>query len=98
MGRNQAPIFAAYSRLPPSVFLGINPRKTSSPTNGFAMRGKKFTTKSIQHLLKLGRGGGIKNEKPASREKRGLFLDSLGSYGEGHATDPMPKLRSGFHP
>jgi hypothetical protein len=26
---------------PPSVFLRTSPRKTSSPANGFAMRGKK---------------------------------------------------------
>ena len=38
--------------------------------------------------------GGNKNksEKPAPREKRGLFLDSLEPYGEGHTTGSMPKL------
>ena len=38
-------------------------------------------------------GGNKKcNEKPAPREKRGLFLDSLEPYGEGHTTGSMPKL------
>jgi hypothetical protein len=32
------------------------------------------------------------NEKPALREKRGLFLDSLEPYGEGHTTGFRPKL------
>jgi hypothetical protein len=40
--------------------------------------------------------GGNKNERPAPREKRGPFLDSLGPYGEGHTTDPVPKLMSEF--
>ena len=31
---------------PHLVFLGINPRKPSSPANGFAMRGKKVSTKT----------------------------------------------------
>jgi hypothetical protein len=42
--------------------------------------------------LAMRRPEGAENEKPASREKRGLFLDSPGPYGEGHTMGPGPKL------
>jgi len=32
--------------MPPSVFLRTSLRKTSSPANGFAMRGEKVSTKT----------------------------------------------------
>src|SRR3954465_7050917 len=35
---------------------------------------------------------GAKNEKPAFLSEYGFFLASLGPYGEGHTTGPMPKL------
>ena len=38
--------------MPPSVFFGTSPQKTSSPADGFAMRGKKFSAKAPEHLLK----------------------------------------------